>query len=120
MQECQIAELSDGRVMMNMRAGHLNKSCDCRSFSLSDDGGATWGPLHYDPELIEPVCSAGLINLEGNLYFSNPADKTARDKMTVRRSTNSGQSWDASLLIWAGPAAYRYFSIFVSSQKRVP
>jgi hypothetical protein len=44
LQECQIVELNDGRVMVNARNKHLNKSCDCRAYSISEDGGTTWSP----------------------------------------------------------------------------
>ena len=112
--------------MINFRNAHLNKTCDCRAHSTSTDGGATWAtPVVYDPALVEPVCSAGLINTavpvagsaaaapmapstgeSGALFFSNPADTSHRDKMTVRRSDDSGATWGTSKLVWAGPASY--------------
>jgi sialidase-1 len=114
MQECQLAELSNGKVVVNFRNAHLNHSCDCRATSTSEDGGQTWStPVTYVPELIEPVCAAGLINTAAPvkgakdvLFFSNPADKSSRDKMTVRRSDDSGASWPTSLLVWPGEAMY--------------
>eukprot|EP00937_MAST-01D_sp_MAST-1D-sp2_P005666 g5666.t1 len=113
MQECQMAELADGRVMINFRTAHLNKTCACRAFSESRDGGETWMPVQWAPQLIEPTCSAGLINTalpavgaRDELFFSNPADTGARDRMTVRRSDDSGRSWPLSKLVWPGGAAY--------------
>jgi sialidase-1 len=112
MQECQLVELASGTVMMNMRNAHLNKSCDCRAVSLSHDGGLTWSKPSYSPELIEPTCSAGLINVNSDtsstdtLFFSNPADTIHRDKMTVRRSDDGGATWPQQRQVWAGPVAY--------------
>ena len=49
MDEAQLVELADGRVMANMRNDHLNASCNCRAVSISTDGGATFGPITFDP-----------------------------------------------------------------------
>jgi sialidase-1 len=54
MDEAQLVELSDGRIMANMRNKHLN-SCDCRAVAISSDGGKTFGNTTYDPTLISPV-----------------------------------------------------------------
>jgi sialidase-1 len=41
-----------------------------------------------------------------NSYFSNPATKTSRTHMTLKKSTDDGNSWQFESLIWEGPAAY--------------
>ena len=56
MDEAQLVELTDGRVMANMRNDHLT-SCDCRAVAFSSDGGKTFGNITYDPTLISPVHS---------------------------------------------------------------
>ena len=107
MGECAMAELRNGSVLMNFRANHL-RPCNCRAQSRSDDGGATWTPLADAPELVEPVCSAGLLALAGGaeLLFSNPASATSRVNMTVRRSSDGGSTWPARAQIWPGGSAY--------------
>eukprot|EP00040_Diaphanoeca_grandis_P044610 m.12929 g.12929 ORF g.12929 m.12929 type:complete len:493 (+) comp9524_c0_seq1:67-1545(+) len=109
MQECQIAELANGTLLLNMRNAHLNP-CDCRATSISKDGGDTWSDVVYVSDLIEPVLSAGFINT-GNgdtdeLYFSNAASKTERHNMTIKYSADSGAQWNSGAVVWAGPAAY--------------
>jgi len=106
LQECQLVELSDGRVMVNARTAHLNKSCDCRAYAVSSDGGSTWAPHQFAPALVEPTCSAGLINFNDTLFFSNPAEAAARTHMTVKRSADNGASWAIHSLVYAGPSAY--------------
>ena len=69
-------------------------------------GGRSFGPYHFDEELIEPTCMAGLINFGGTLYFSNPAQAKSRTHMTLKKSTDSGEHWAVDTLIWPGPAAY--------------
>lgn len=108
MDECALAELSDGRVYLNMRNNHYNNyangtSCDCRAFAVSEDGGANFGPLQFDPTLISPVCQATLSSAGGDLLFANPATTariaraSSRIHGTVRKSTDMGKSWSRSL-----------------------
>ena len=60
MDEAQLVELGDGRVMANMRNDHLT-SCDCRAVTISSDGGKSFGNITYDPTLISPVRFIGNI-----------------------------------------------------------
>src|SRR5699024_7143246 len=103
--ESTVVELSDGRLMLNMR-----NSGPVRWVAISNDGGESWGPVQQDYELKEPTCQATLIacNVNGKhaLLFSNPASSAERIKMTIKLSTNDGERWDRSLLVYAGPSAY--------------
>jgi sialidase-1 len=107
--ECQAAELSDGRVMLNMRTF---RKTNRRLVAISSDGGETFGEPADDPALIEPVCQASLIRLpeKGGLLFSNPAS-TKREKMTVRLSPDDGKTWPHARLLYDGPAAYSCLSV---------
>ena len=108
--ECQVAELFDGRgtLLMNMRSNHGRNR---RAHATSTDGGATWSPLVDAEALIEPVCQASLIRHEpkagsaGVLVFSNPAAKT-RVQLTVRTSADGGANWREVVQLHAGPSAY--------------
>lgn len=40
------------------------------------------------------------------MYFSNPASKTHRDQMTVKKSSNGGETWEIDTPIFGGPSAY--------------
>jgi sialidase-1 len=107
--ESQVVELSDGRVMLNMRnhAAAIKKGAPReRGVCISDDGGMTFKDLRRDPALIEPVCQASIIRIGNKLLFSNPASTTRREKMTVRQSSDDGATWPVSRLIYKGPSAY--------------
>ena len=99
MDEAVVAVLSNGSLILNMRNDHLS-SCDCRALSISDDGGATFSlPVSFDAALISPVCQASLVSIEGALFFSNPASKSARVATTIRRSDDDGASWRAQVFV---------------------
>ena len=111
MQECQLVELQNGSVVINMRNAHRDP-CDCRAVSISHDGGLTFSPAWFIPALIEPVCSAGLLNAasdvahQDDLFFSNPNSRAERVNMTLKRSLDSGATWSAGAVVWPGPCAY--------------
>ena len=117
MNECQLAELSDGTLLLNIR-NHWRREAKVaekggkRALSRSQDGGETWSEVTFDETLIEPVCQASLIRLEHGsasgdvLAFSNPASTRTREKLTLRLSTDGGRTWPISHLIHAGPASY--------------
>jgi len=100
--ECQIVELTDDRLLLNMRSYHKENR---RAISLSDDGGLSWTVPALDIYLIEPVCQASLIRMGDNFLFSNPASKQ-RIKMTVKMSTDDCNYWPYSRVLFEGPSAY--------------
>jgi len=104
--ESTVTELSDGRLMLNMRVGSNNNQ---RIYSISDDGGASWSPLVQAPSLTDPVCQGSLTSgTTGNgfaVFFSNAASTQRRD-MTVKMSTDDGISWTKQKLIFGGPSGY--------------
>jgi len=109
--ECQVVELADGSIMLNMR--NYDRSKHMRAVSISHDGGITWGPLNRDPVLIEPICQGSIIRYtqvahadKNRILFSNPASKTERARMMVRLSYDEGKTWAASKLLHEGPSAY--------------
>lgn len=106
--ECSVAELQRGRLLLNMRNYDAHRF---RRTSLSKDGGASWSALRPDTALPEPVCQASLVRLwdagrKPVLAFSNPASQKERVNMTVRWSRDGGRSWEAPQVVHAGPSAY--------------
>jgi sialidase-1 len=103
--ECQVVELGDGALMLNMR--NHDRAKRQRGVAISKDGGATWSEAVPDPALVEPVCQASLLRHPGGgLLFSNPGTDKTRTRMTVRLSTDGGKTWPASKVLHEGPSAY--------------
>lgn len=115
------AQLSDGRVMMNIR----NESDEhLRAVSYSPNGATDWTPPKFDPALNEPICLGSLLavprdvaGVAGVLLFSNPdnVERTVnlgpdryrdRKNMTVKLSLDDGTTWTKSLVLEPGFSGY--------------
>jgi len=111
--ECQVAELADGTLLLNMRGVQGNH----RKVARSHDGGATWTDIQEDAALIEPRCQGSLqvftstVTQDKNrLLFANPAS-LERKNLTCRLSYDEGRTWPVAQQIHAGPAAYSCLTI---------
>jgi sialidase-1 len=113
--ECEVAELSDGRLLLNMR--NYDRNQRTRQQAVSVDGGRTWTGQSHVPELADPICQASLRRLswagdgrQSVLLFANPAS-TRRERMTLRASLDEGVTWPLSRLVDARPSAYSSLGI---------
>jgi len=102
--ECQVVELRDGRLLLNMR--NYDRNQHSRQVAYSDDGGETWRDQRFDTNLVEPICQASICRAGDAILFSNPADPDKRINMTVRRSTDEGTTWQVVETLHGGPSAY--------------
>ncbi|WP_316767678.1 sialidase family protein [Pedobacter frigiditerrae] len=108
MNETTVAEIGNGRLMLNMR--NADRTIKQRHTSISNDGGQTWSDVRRDSTLVEPICQGSLLNSaigkKPVLFFINPAHKTKRMNLTLRTSFDEGTSWANAKVIHTGPAAY--------------
>jgi sialidase-1 len=110
--ESQIAELSRGRLLLNMR-NHPPRAENYRLVATSDDHGASFSPARPDPALVEPPAQASLIAVRDVgassdarlLLFANPASMR-RERLTVRLSEDEGATWAAARVVHEGSSAY--------------
>ncbi|MDX9902746.1 MAG: exo-alpha-sialidase [Bacteroidales bacterium] len=119
--EAQVAELTDGSLMLNMRddRNRTDKSeTNGRAVAITTDLGETW-TVHPSSNgaLPEPNCMASLIaadiTVDGQekrvLFFSNPNNKGERTNMTVKASLDEGVSWpEKQQTELFAPAGYGY------------
>lgn len=131
--ESIVVELSDGRVMMNLRSESKERR---RAFAISPDGAKNWTEPKFDDALTEPVCMASIVRVpvgsdaesgvtggaaggasggaaDGGasakrpaIVFANPDSLKGRKNLTLRVSRDDGQTWSASRVLEPGAAAY--------------
>lgn len=97
--EAQVAELSDGTLMLNMRDNRGGS----RSVATTRDLGRTWTEHPSSRSALrEPVCMASLIAVKADenvlgrhiLLFSNPDTVKGRHHITIKASLDDGMSWN--------------------------
>lgn len=116
--ECQVVELADGTLMINMR--NYDRSRTTRAVATSTNGGITFSKVTHDPVLVEPICQASFLRYtlrpdhdRNRLLFSNPAhpERGNRRDMTVRMSYDEGRTWPVSKVLYPGPSAYSCLTV---------
>jgi sialidase-1 len=107
--EVQVAELSDGSVLLNSRQFAGAK---VRKKSISHDGGKTWSSVEDVPELRDPSCMASILrysfgeNGAKNLLLYSGPDSLKRDNGTVYASTDDGKTWPVKRVLRKEAFAY--------------
>ncbi len=105
--ECSVAELADGRLLLNMRSG--DRDLANRKICLSNDGGSSWSIPVYDSTLIEPNCQGSLLRysfMPDILLFSNPKHKKKRKNLSISISNDGGKTWTKQIGVFAKKSAY--------------
>ena len=128
MDECQMAELQDGRVMIVLRHDNQFAPCSggppspppppgvrtlarCKAVAYSTDGGGSWGPVSYMAALESGSDESSVLSLGNTLYYSGAADHSntgapgtyGRKNFTVRASNDSGVTWPRSVQLCGLP-----------------
>ena len=97
--EAQVAELSDGTLILNMR----DNRGGARSVATTNDLGRTWTEHPTSRSALrEPVCMASLIAVKADenmlgrhiLLFSNPNTVRGRNHITIKASLDDGMTWE--------------------------
>jgi sialidase-1 len=114
-------ELSDGRVLFNIRSESPQNR---RLIAISPDGAHGWSVPQFDGALREPVCMASILRLQHQaasqnaILFANPDNLENeltpagshlahdRKRLTIKVSTDEGQTWSTSRVLETGPAGY--------------
>ena len=118
--ECAIAELHDGTLVMNARnylacPGPPHNSCGAhasahsrRAISYSTDAGESWNASRLAEDLPGPVCQGDMISVADGteLLFVNPHSTSARANLTLHCSKDGGRHWQPILTLQPGPSSY--------------
>ncbi len=111
--ESQVVELSDGRLMMNMRSYN---GLPCRAVAYSKDGGETWSEVYHSYQLPDEQVQASIIEYgeygDDRMYlFSNPGNPWDRVYMAIKASFDDCATWSNEKLIYAGKSAYSCMTV---------
>ncbi len=109
-------------IFMNLR--HLAKRRR-RFVTVSDDGIGGWRETHFDENLPDPICAAGMCSVGDVLYFSNCASEVERENVSLSRSADFGETWEKITLNKSGgysdvcinPASGTAFVVYESLQE---
>ena len=105
--EVQMAELSDGSVMLNSRKWG---GAAARKIAVNHDGGKSWSPIAEEPGLRDPGCMASIFSAADGtgkhfLLYSGP-DSARRENGTLHLSYDDGKTWPVQKVLWPGSFAY--------------
>lgn len=124
--ETTAVELSDGRVLFNIRS----ESRNLRLIATSRDGASDWSEPEFDPALPDPICFGSLIRLRDKhgydkapILFSNLSDLSGEKReeepfpdvritryerrgLTIKASVDDCRTWPLVKTLEAGAAQY--------------
>jgi hypothetical protein len=128
MDECQMVELQDGRILIVLRHDNQFAPCRggptspppppgvrrlarCKAVAYSSDQGRSFGPVSYMAQLESGSDESSVLSLGDTLYYSGAADHSntgaagtyGRKNFTVRASTDSGRTWPRSVQLCGLP-----------------
>lgn len=127
--ECAVVQLSDGSLMLNMRANKNRGNSgndNGRIIAATHDLGGIWREHPTSSvALPEPTCMASLYKhgylLSGLekpvLLFSNPNSKKNRDHITIKLSTDDGNTWPKQYWLLLDEGKSRGYSCITSVDK---
>lgn len=105
--ECTVAELNNGNLLLNMRTNNNENST--RKLSFSQDGGNTWTEAKNEDNLWEPSCQGAMLShpdSSGIIFFVNPRHQRKRKNLTLSISTDNGATWRHRICVLARKSAY--------------
>jgi sialidase-1 len=107
--ECSLAELSNGTVVMNSR-NYVGQSKDTvhRFISHSTDGGDSFPVGWFAEDLPDPIVFSDLTSTtDGNtLLLTHPNSQSTRRNVSLFTSANGGASWALAVQLETGPSQY--------------
>ena len=106
MNECEVVELADGRLLLSMR-NYFGKNQ--RALATSKDRGQSWSKPRPHKQVYCPTCQSSIhrysLKPKNIILYCGPGGP-GRNNLTVRISYDEGKTWAASRIVHAGPSAY--------------
>lgn len=93
--ECALAVSFDNKILISIRN---ENECHQRAFAISDNGFSGWNNLHFNPQMPDPICMGSMCHKDGTVYHINCASSTDRVNLTVKKSRDCFENFDAVLV----------------------
>ncbi len=101
-----ISDPNESALAQTSRGIHINTRHTSptrrRLTAISPNGIGAWTNLHYDENLLDPICAGGMCSEDDVLYVCHCDSESARENVTLSRSADFGASWDHILLNTSG------------------
>lgn len=129
--ETIVVELSDSRVLLNVRNHSLENR---RAVTISPNGATDWSLPQLAEALVEPVCMAGIVRRPANdqqpslIAYSHPDNLTRSDgkerpgegrdrkNLTIQLSRDDAQTWYAKRTLESGSSAYSDLAVLPTGE----
>jgi sialidase-1 len=129
--ETIVVELSDGRVMLNMRNHSLENR---RGVSISPNGATDWSRPGLIDALVEPICMASIVRRPAHgddpplLVYAHPDNLQRKDgkeaaggsrdrqNVSIRLSRDDGSTWFAHRSLEPGSSAYSDLAVLPNGE----
>jgi len=103
--EAKMVELPDGRILMSIRT--LGK----RLWTISEDGGQTWGPVGAWTDMNVTNCNGDMITYDDSTILHSIPFSMSRRNVSVLISHDDGKTWSERKSILKGPGQYSSLTI---------
>ncbi|MCQ2173691.1 MAG: glycoside hydrolase [Bacteroidales bacterium] len=103
--EAKMVELNDGRILMSIRQNGN------RAFTLSEDGGETWGEPGRWEEICTNACNGDLIRYDDGTLLHSVPNSMKRENVSVFLSFDEGRTWPEHKSICHGPSVYSSLTV---------
>lgn len=109
--ESKVVELADGSVLMSIRSRRGGN----RAFSLSTDGGETWGEPWEAEDLKDPRCNGDILHYTAGgrdlLMQSLPGSPNSREDVTIYVSEDNAKTWPVNFKVTDLSSAYSAMTV---------
>lgn len=109
--ESKVVELADGSVLMSIRSRRGGN----RAFSLSTDGGETWGEPWEAEDIKDPRCNGDILRYTADgrdvLLQSLPGSPNSREDVTIYVSEDNAKTWPVSFKVTDLSSAYSAMTV---------
>ena len=103
--EAKMAELPDGRILMSIR------TVGDRLWTISEDGGESWGPSGAWADMHVTNCNGDLISYNDSILLHSVPFSMKRENISILLSHDNGKTWSERKSILKGPGQYSSLTV---------